>query len=261
LNSETEVLHNLAQSFYTFFRTGVFRSQQIDISKLTLEQAYECQHYYHQLRIADGDTPVGYKVGCTSTAIREQFGVDEPICGLIMTPGLLREGDLIDSNNYCQLAIEPEFVITLKQDLAKVPISDRALLDAIEFVQPGIELHNYVYHFSPLKQQEVICSNGIHAAQLVGNNKVRASKVHWHLEGVAVFKNGELVASGVAADIMGSPLNSLRFLIEHLRKRGEGLKVGELVIPGSATALISVVAGDEITCSFTNVGSVTMKVV
>ena len=134
------------------------------------------------------------------SSITEQFGVDEPICGLIMTPGLLREGDLVDSNNYCQLAIEPEFVITLKQDLAKVPTSDRALLDAIEFVQPGIELHNYVYHFSPLKQQEVICSNGIHAAQLVGNNKVRASEVHWQLEGIAVFKNGELVASGVAAE-------------------------------------------------------------
>ena len=261
MNSETEVLHSLAQSFYTFFRTGIFRSEQTDISKLTLEQAYECQHYFHKLRIADGDRPIGYKVGCTSTAVREQFGVGEPICGLIMTPGLLREGDLVDSNNYFQLAIEPEFVITLKQDLAEVPTSDRELLEAIEIVQPGIELHNYVCHFSPLKQQEVICSNGVHAAQLVGNGKVRASEVHWQLEGVAVFKNGELVASGVAADIMGSPLNSLRFLIQHLRKRGKRLKVGDLVIPGSATALISVVAGDEITCSFTNIGNVTMKVV
>ena len=77
MNAETEVLHRLAQSFYTFFRTGVFRSEQIDISQLTLEQAYECQHYFHKLRIADGDRPIGYKVGCTSAAIREQFGVDE----------------------------------------------------------------------------------------------------------------------------------------------------------------------------------------
>ena len=44
MNYETAVLKRLAQSFYTFFRTGVFRSEQIDISKLTLEQAYECQH-------------------------------------------------------------------------------------------------------------------------------------------------------------------------------------------------------------------------
>ena len=60
MNAETEVLHRLAQSFYTFFRTGVFRSDQIDISQLTLEQAYECQHYFHKLRIADGDRPIGY---------------------------------------------------------------------------------------------------------------------------------------------------------------------------------------------------------
>ena len=90
MNYETAALKRLAQSFYTFFRTGVFRSEQIDISKLTLEQAYECQHYYHKLRIADGDRAVGYKVGCTSAAIRKQFGVDEPICNILSPKNLCK---------------------------------------------------------------------------------------------------------------------------------------------------------------------------
>ena len=43
---------------------------------------------------------------------------------------------------------------------------------------------------------------------------------------------------------MEGPLNSLRFLIGHLQKNGEVLKAGEMVIPGSATALIPVEAGE-----------------
>jgi len=60
----------------------------------------------------------------------------------------------------------------------------------------------------------------------------------------------------VAAEIMGSPLNSLRFLIRHLRESGKVLQAGEIVIPGSATELISVGAGDEVTCSFANAGKI-----
>ena len=106
----------------------------------------------------------------------------------------------------------------------------------------------------------MICSNGIHAAQLIGSHAVEASAIHWELEGVAVFKNKILVASGVAADIMGGPLNSLKFLLSHLKSRDQKLAAGEMVIPGSATALIPVEAGDEVECCFTNAGSVKMTV-
>tara|TARA_B100000886_G_scaffold276378_1_gene200312 strand:+ start:705 stop:1049 length:345 start_codon:yes stop_codon:yes gene_type:complete len=114
------------------------------------------------------------------------------------------------------------------------------LIDAIEHVRPGIELHKYTYQYLPPTRQELICSNGIHASQIVGHNIVAARNMHWKMEGVAVFINGALVASGVAADIMEGPLNSLRFLIDHLQKNGEVLKAGEMVIPGSATAPIAI---------------------
>ena len=253
-------IRDSAKSFYEYYKSGEVKFGLEDISALSMEQAYQCQDAFLKFRENDGDQPFGYKVGCTSAAIREQFGFDDPIYGRLMTPGKLSEEEPVVAHDYFNLAIEPEFVITMKRDLHEVPESDEELIEAIDTIRPGIELHNYTYHFSPPTRQELIFSNGIHAAQLIGSHAVEASAIHWELEGVAVFKNQMLVASGVAADIMGGPLNSLKFLLRHLKQRDQKLAAGEMVIPGSATALIPVEAGDEVECCFTNAGSVKMTV-
>jgi len=249
-------LENIAKSFYEFHKTGHFVAPIDDIGVLSMDEAYDCQRRYLKIRVAQGDSTVGYKVGCTSAAIRSQFGFDDPIYGRIMKAGLFEEGEIFRASDYHSLAIEPEFVISIGVDLSDKNVSDEELLESIECVQPGIELHHYVYQYPKPSRQELICSNGIHAGQVVGRNKLAATEIHWQLEGVAVYVNDSLVASGVAADIMNGPLNSLRFLIGHLAARGEVLRAGELVIPGSATALIPVKSGDTVTCSFTNLGNV-----
>tara|TARA_B100001093_G_scaffold510172_1_gene575565 strand:- start:4277 stop:5050 length:774 start_codon:yes stop_codon:yes gene_type:complete len=250
-------LNKVAESFYRFFKEGVFAPAVDDISELTMEEAYECQRIYQALRITDGDESFGYKVGCTSNAIRKQFGFNDPIYGCLMTPGLIQEGVPLKASAYHSLAIEPEFVITLKRDLSDGNATDDELLDAIECIQPGMELHNYVYHYPRPTRQELICSNGIFAGLIVGQPRVRAREIDWMCEAVTVTVNGNEVATGVAADIMGTPLNSVRFLIRHLRESGKVLQAGEMVIPGSATELISIGAGEEVTCSFANAGKIT----
>ena len=56
-------------------------------------------------------------------------------------------------------------MITLEYDLKNADASDE-LLEAIEHVETGMELHNYTCHYlsrPKLSQRELICSNGIHA--------------------------------------------------------------------------------------------------
>lgn len=56
--------------------------------------------------------------------------------------------------------------------------------------------------FGELSSQELICSNGLHACLVVGEHKTKPENLDWDIEGVALFKNGELAASGVGAEIM-----------------------------------------------------------
>jgi 2-keto-4-pentenoate hydratase len=231
-------------------------SIQFNLASLSLDDAYQLQRQVIAARVADGETVVGYKVGCTSGAIRQQFGLNEPICGRIVAPHIHYGDTVLNLRDYVQCAVEPEFVFCIAKDVRTEIGDERELLDSIRWVAPGIEIHNYKFWFGEPTLQELIDSNGIHAGLVVGDQRLPPSDPGFDLEGVGVFRNGDLAASGIGAEIMGGPLKSLRWLASHLLRHGEHLEAGQLVIPGSPVQLVSVEPNDRIAARFTTVGSV-----
>jgi len=228
-------------------------SVEFDMGALSIDDAYEVQRQVIAARVAKGETVVGHKVGCTSKAIRKQFGLSEPICGRLMAPHVHYGNTVLNWNDYVDLAVEPEFVFGIGKDVATEVEDETELLDAIEWVAPGVEIHNYKFWFGKPTSQELIASNGIFAGLVIGEQMLPTDL---DLEGVWISRNGQLEASGIGAEIMGGPLNSLRWLANHLIRHGEHLQAGQLVIPGSAVELVSVEPGDRITASFTRIGTV-----
>ena len=74
-----------------FFRTHESQVKGLDISRLSLAQAYEVQDGF-AARVKRGAKVVGWKVGCTSAAIRPQFGLTEPISGKLLMPDVFSVG-------------------------------------------------------------------------------------------------------------------------------------------------------------------------
>lgn len=222
---------------------------------LTVEQAYEVQRRVIAAREERGERAVGYKVGCTSRAIRQQFGISEPICGRLVEPHLLDGDAQLDWKRFNHCAIEPEFVVRMSGDVNEKVDAPEELMSRIEFVAPGIEVHQFKFWFGKPTVQELICRNGIHACQVVGQNRVAPDSFDWELEGVGVFKNGKLQTSGIGAETMGSPLRSLAWLANLLIERGQPLRAGDWVIPGSPVPLVYVDADDQIEARFTNLGT------
>ncbi len=234
-------------------------SFEFNLVDLSIDDAYEVQRQVIAARESRGEQVVGYKVGCTSKAIRQQFGLTEPICGRLMAPHIHRDRASINWNNYVDLAVEPEFVLGIGRDIRSEIDDEQELLDIIEWVAPGIELHNYKFWFGKPTSQELIASNGIFAGLVVGKQRRLPKDFAFDLEGVGLFRNDELAASGIGAEIMGGPLKSFRWLANHLLRHGEFLQAGHLVIPGSAVGLVSVEPGDQIAARFTRLGSVTAE--
>jgi len=208
------------------------------------------------MRIERGESVVGYKVGCTSAAIRSQFGLDEPISARLFRPHVFAAGPVVDWEDFANCAIEPEMVFTMGADLQDTNLTDEQLIDAIEFVSPGIELHNFRFWFSPPTSQELICSGGIHAGLIVGDAKVSPQQLSFKDEAFSVRKNGELITQAPASEIMGGPLHSLRWLVNSLTNRGTCLKQGSLVIPGSPIELVPIDQDTELTVEIEGVGTV-----
>jgi 2-keto-4-pentenoate hydratase len=249
-------LQVLADSFYDAFYTNSWRNSSTSLLGLSIADSYRVQNIVCQKRLDAGEEVIGYKVGCTSISIRDQFGIEEPISGRLFSPHIYGEGIQINRQHYANCAIEPEIVLTVGSDLFGQDLPDEILINAIECVSAGIELHNYTFWHDPPCLQELICSGGIHAGLIVGKKKVSPRDLSFKNDIFSVHQDDKLIASAPALEIMGGPLNSLRWLVNSLSSFGEILKKGSLVIPGSPTELISVTHDCDLDVVIQNVGQV-----
>lgn len=250
------LLDALAEEMLGVFRTHVFeRKTTARLDQITIDDAYAVQDRVIAARVGDGERVAGYKVGCTSGAVRSQFGLDEPIGGRLMSPHVHGDGVALPIDAFLDCAVEPEFVFHIARDLDDPDADERTLRAAIGGVSAGIEIHNYRFAHGDPTLQELIASNGIHAALVVSPPRDLPDDLDLAAEGVGLFLNGHLAASGIGAEIMGDPLTSLRWLIAHLARRRLHLEAGQIVIPGSAVPLIRVSAGDRVEARFTRLGT------
>lgn len=230
------------------------------ISCLSLDEAYEVQQRFLSARTEAGETLIGWKVGCTSPAIRDQFRLDQPICGRLLDRHIYRSGDAVDSRGFVDCAVEAEFALLLRRELLLEELP-RKLYDLVEAVVPGIELHNYRFWYGDPTSQELISSNGIHAALVVGGSRKLLPAESLDGEIVELYVNGQLRASGRGSDIMGGVLRSLEWLTAQAGAHGWRIPAGQLVIPGSAVSLVRIGPGDSVVARFSTAGECRLQLV
>ena len=252
--SEPLPINQFVQEMGQLFRSHQLKNGAADVTTLTPAQAYEVQDGFLAGRLKEGAKIVGWKVGCTSAAIRRQFGLTEPISGKLLKPDIFPQDTQVPASSFVDCAVEPELVFRLGTDL-EGEVDDHEIISALAGVCAGIELHNYRFWFGAPSLQELIASNGIHAGLVLSD--MRSLPPNWDLksEQVWIMVNGEVRASGRCAEIMGSPLRSIQWLARHAAGRGQRLRAGDLVIPGSAVELVRVEAGDSIEARFATLGS------
>jgi 2-keto-4-pentenoate hydratase len=260
LNIGGTVIERLASRFLEAYDTFSWTAgTDLRPGSLSIKQAYMVQDVVTRLRRQRGEQTIGFKVGCTSQAIRTQFGLSEPIYGRLFDRNLYSHGAAIDRSAFLNCAIEPEMVIRTRKDLRGENLSDEELVDGIESVRPGIELHHFKFWFSPTTSQELICSGGIHAGLVIGRSIVSPGECRFTDEMFSVFLDGRLITQAPASEIMGGPLNSMRWLIACLTKQGKYLKAESLIIPGSPVELVPIESDAELTIKVAGVGSAHAK--
>ena len=175
-----------------------------------------------------------------------------------MSPHVYSGDTRLSWDDYVDCAVEAELVFPIGRDVRNLDglSSWTPIAAAIEYVSPAIEIHNCKLWYGNPTTQELIASNAIHAGLVVGSQKTSPKTLDFELEGIGLFINGEPVASAISAETMGSPLNSLAWLAKELIARGDFLKAGDVVIPGSAVKLVPVEKGSVVRSRFTRCGSV-----
>ncbi|MES1167074.1 MAG: hypothetical protein ABUL68_03650, partial [Pseudomonadota bacterium] len=230
------------------------------LESLTIDEAYQAQQVAVDYRLKRGEVLRGYKVGCTSQSIRQQLGLTEPYYAQMTAPHVqMDHATPLDWTRYVNLALEPELVICLGRDIQPDRVADADLIASIDYLSTGIELHHFKFWYGKPTAQELIVSNGLFAGLVVGPGRVKADRLDFQTEVFRLLRDETEVAKGVACDIMGGPLESLRWLASKLARRGETIKAGQLVIPGSPVALVPITADADVTVEISGVGRVSAR--
>ena len=244
-----------------------------DLSKqaiAALTETYEgidvVDAYYVQLanierRIAAGALVRGHKVGLSAKAMQQMLGVHEPDYGHLLDDMFVEEGSTIPLSRFCQPRAEIEVAFVLGRPLAGPGVTVADVIRATDHVLPSIEIVDSRVRDWKIKIEDTVADNASSAGLVIGARPTRLRDVDPALIGATLRKNGEIVETGCSGAVLGNPVVAVAWLANKVAQFGVTLEPGHVIMPGSCTRMVSVVAGDHIRADFDRLGHVSVRFV
>jgi 2-keto-4-pentenoate hydratase len=227
---------------------------------LTTADAYDVQDRVRQALVARGERVIGWKAGFTSRATQQAFGTDRPVCGFLLGSGVYATGAEVPASGFVGLGVEAEVALVMGRALAGPGVTPPQALLAVEGAVAALELIDFRYAGKPAAV-DAIADGVLAKAVVLGAPFTDVTHIDLALEGLVYEMNGSIVATNTAAEVLGSPINSLAWIANHLGARGLGLRTGDVVMTGSVSAVLRPKAGDTVRARFTRLGMVAARFV
>jgi 2-keto-4-pentenoate hydratase len=179
---------------------------------------------------------------------------------------IYQDGASLTEQDYGRLCIECEIAAVLKTDLPpmKRPYTAKDISQAVDTVSPALEIvddRNANYDCISQQVLTLIADNAwnaglVHGAMTTDWKDLDLSK----LEG-RVHINNKLAGSGFGSDVLGHPFNALAWLANNVLNQGQKIQAGMTVMTGTMITTQFVQAGDQLTFSIPELGSVGVQIV
>ena len=225
------------------------------------DDAYAIQNEILRRKLARGSKLVGLKAGLTSYGKMKQMGVSTPVFGWLVDYFSVPDGGEIEHAKLIHPKVEPEIVFVTKKALKGPGCHIGAVLAATDFVMAGIEIIDSRYKDFKFDLKSVIADNCSSTRFVLGGQMTRVDALDLRTLGVVLEKNGEPVAIGAGAAVLGHPAAAIAALANHLGQRGEEIPAGTMILSGGITEAIAVQPGDNVRLSIQSLGTVSTRFV
>lgn len=226
---------------------------------MDVAQAYEFQTAVSQLRRDRGERVVGYKVGCTSKAVRFQLGIDHCISGRLYDSEKHLSGTVLSLSRFAEFAIEGELAVELSKEPCERDFSTGEIPKCVSRVFPVIEMHNHVLRGERRPAGELIANNAVPAGFVGGMGVSRHdlySERSIELAGLSIFVNNRLLGECAGPGLVQTMNSSQKWLTEAVRTRGDRLGAGQIILTGSTPSLMPIAEDCQIRVDAQPLGSV-----
>ena len=224
----------------------------IDHPDLTVADGYRVQLAIADKKVARGDRIVGKKIGLTSRANQEVFGVHEPVCGQLMGQGVYMEGTPVDTASLIQPIIECEITFVMGRRIEGPGVTVPQVLRGTEGIMPSLELGDSRMRdwIGRAKVADILADSCGTAGIIVGGELHSARNFDMRYTGMVVEKNGDIIATGAAGAVMGNPAQSVAWLANKLAEFGLAIEEGDMVLAGALTGAVRMAPGDVLKATF-----------
>lgn len=191
---------------------------------LSLSDAYRVQAAVARKRKARGEELAGFKIGCTSAAVQEAFGVSQPVRGYIWQGERKNSGVELSYARYRKPAVEGEVAVY---------VVDSSAPDTLDWVvewAPVIEMHHFIWD-NPTggTANEIVCRNAIHCGIVETATEGRPRGLLRDLPADAVCTvqvNGEVVGAQPLTELPGGPQGTVSWLRRQLEAAATSIAQG-----------------------------------
>ncbi len=226
---------------------------------LTIPDGYRMQDALVALM---GDAVVGWKIGSTSKKAQAIVGTTGPFAARILASNFHASPAVLRADAFFMRALEAEFAFRLGADLPArdAPYGRDEVMAAAGALHPAIEISDSRFtDWSKAGAPSLIADNGNEGQVIFGDPVEDWRDLDLPGHRVAMIVNGETVAEGCGANVLGDPVEALVWLANDQRERGHGLRAGQVVITGSCTGVNMAEAGDRARAEFGSLGAVELE--
>jgi len=226
---------------------------------VTLDDAYAIQAAWVALQVEHGAVVRGKKIGLTSRAMQQAMKIDEPDYGILLDHMFIPNGGAISMAEHIDPKIEVELAFVLGSDLVGAGVTADDVYDATDHVVAALELidaRSYRVHpddGATRSVRDTISDNAANSGIVVGDVQVdpahvRNGELRW--ASAICARNGVAEETGVAAGVLGDPVEGVVWLARRLHGLGIPLLAGETILAGSFTRPVDCRVGDEFHVDF-----------
>jgi 2-keto-4-pentenoate hydratase len=204
----------------------------------TLDEARCAQDRLVRVLEATWGPIVGYKAGLTNPAMQERFQVGHPLRGTLLRDMLLQDGAEVPARFGARPLYEPDLIAIVRgPGLARARTLEEAARE-IAFIVPFVELPDVMLDPErPAGAAALLAANVGARLGVLGRPipvEVNAAFIESLATMTVVFEeDGQEVARGPGAAILGHPLNAAMWLAQSLEQEGIELRLGDMLSLGS----------------------------
>jgi 2-oxo-hept-3-ene-1,7-dioate hydratase len=234
------------------------RQLSLEHPGITIEDAYAIQKAWVEMKVAEGRTVKGHKIGLTSKAMQSALNIDEPDSGILLDDMFFADGGLVPSDRFIATRIEAELAFVMKSRLSGPDCTMFDVLNATDFVEI---LDTRVERVDPQTKAtrkifDTIADNAANAGIVLGGRPIRPMDADLRWIGALCFRNGQLEETGLAAGVLNHPATSVAWLANKIAPNGLALEARQVVLAGSFIRPIETRKGDTIQADYGPYGSV-----